>query len=429
MNRPLALTAGLILLGAAACSTRTELLGTVDGESSAGTGGTSADGGGGSSGTAGSSGAGGAAGAAGAGFAGQGGGPDVLDFRQPVALGHDCDGYSYEVRVADVNARVDSSPDIVLATDDCLIVWKGVGDGSFDAAYRVTDMGFGTALALGDVSFDGDSSGMVDAVGADGQLTLFGGSGWGTLEPVHEATALASRHPGALHAIQYEANPGPNEIAIGMTDGWLKVYVFDGTVLVNRFAEQLPAGIDTLAVADFNGVNRPDFVAASGGRLYTLLDQLPFGEIPAADALGPLRFVTAGKLDGDDCPDLVAMNAVADGNPGGTTQLHVLLNTCDGTAGFTFGSTVALSEGTFARIADVDRDGNQDVVVAEASPTNGVAIFRGNGDGSLRAPERFPAGQNPQTLDVADLDGDGAPDIVVSNSGLGAGGVSVLLAE
>jgi hypothetical protein len=54
-----------------------------------------------------------------------------------------------------------------------------------------------------------------------------------------------------------------------------------------------------------------------------------------------------------------------------------------------------------------------------------VSVFLGNGDGSFQSPLRYGAGHLPRWVAAADLNGDGAPDLAVTNHTLDT--VSVLL--
>jgi hypothetical protein len=82
-------------------------------------------------------------------------------------------------------------------------------------------------------------------------------------------------------------------------------------------------------------------------------------------------------------------------------------------------------------VADFNRDGNLDLATLRSPPSDpgSVQILMGNGDGSFRAPVSLPVGLRPKGLAVADLNGDGFPDIVVVNGGpIGMpGSVSVFL--
>jgi hypothetical protein len=76
-------------------------------------------------------------------------------------------------------------------------------------------------------------------------------------------------------------------------------------------------------------------------------------------------------------------------------------------------------------VADVSGDGTPDLVVANAN-TNTVSMLVGNGDGTFQAKVDYVTGLFPRSVAVADVSGDGKPDLVVANER--ANTVSVLLA-
>ncbi|MCH8046527.1 MAG: VCBS repeat-containing protein, partial [Planctomycetes bacterium] len=65
-------------------------------------------------------------------------------------------------------------------------------------------------------------------------------------------------------------------------------------------------------------------------------------------------------------------------------------------------------------VADLDGDGALDLVTANAVGDD-VSVLLGLGDGTFAAPVRFAAGDRPGSVAVADLDGDGALDLVTAN--------------
>jgi FG-GAP-like repeat len=75
-------------------------------------------------------------------------------------------------------------------------------------------------------------------------------------------------------------------------------------------------------------------------------------------------------------------------------------------------------------LADLDRDGKLDVLVAHApNSTNAgdpdidrgsVSVYPGRGDGTLDSPATYATGQFPFDLVVADLDGDGWLDVAAA---------------
>jgi len=76
-------------------------------------------------------------------------------------------------------------------------------------------------------------------------------------------------------------------------------------------------------------------------------------------------------------------------------------------------------------IADVNGDGKLDIVVSNwcinntvPCPSGAVAVLLGNGDGTFRVPTTYSSGGVYSTdVAIGDLNGDGKPDIVVVNCG------------
>jgi hypothetical protein len=83
--------------------------------------------------------------------------------------------------------------------------------------------------------------------------------------------------------------------------------------------------------------------------------------------------------------------------------------------------------------ADFNGDGFADLAATETDPSGqgNVVILLGKGDGTFQAPAKFPAGMYAYYLATADFNGDGAPDLAVTNnsSATGASTVSVLLGK
>ena len=80
-------------------------------------------------------------------------------------------------------------------------------------------------------------------------------------------------------------------------------------------------------------------------------------------------------------------------------------------------------------IADFNRDGKPDLVVANAnSPGGSIDVYLGNGDGTFgNAIVIVASAKTPISVRTADLNGDGLSDFVVANNDTSNPAVSVYL--
>ena len=136
----------------------------------------------------------------------------------------------------------------------------------------------------------------------------------------------------------------------------------------------------------------------------------------------PVTYASGGTVNGDGRPELVVANGNEDNGDG---SVGVLLGNGDGT----FKPVVTYDSGgaalaDFVVIADVNGDGKPDLVVANAGRDNGadgsVGVLLGNGDGTFRPAVTYDSGgQGPVSVAVADVNVDGKPDLLVANGCFG----------
>jgi uncharacterized protein (TIGR03437 family) len=187
--------------------------------------------------------------------------------------------------------------------------------------------------------------------------------------------------------------------------------------------------LSSIAVADFNGDGKPDVAAASAasGAVFLFLGNGD-GTFQAAQnimlggGLVPLS-AAAGDVNGDGKPDLiVAFNSSDRTQPGGVA---VLLGKGDGTfqapvnitlAGPLVQQATGSAASAVLTLGDLNGDGKLDVVTAfQGSLSNQVAVLLGNGNGTFQAPLLSNTNTAPPMIAIADINGDGKPDLVLGD--------------
>jgi hypothetical protein len=186
-------------------------------------------------------------------------------------------------------------------------------------------------------------------------------------------------------------------------------------------------GAASVAVADVNGDNKPDLLVATGSASGSWVGVLlgngdgTFKTVVTYSTGGLTALsVAVADVDGNGKPDLVVANWCTDANCTATT-VGVLLGNGDGT----FQTVVTYdSGGIYANsvvIGDVNGDKKLDVVVGNGStsPTvasGNVSVLLGNGDGTFQTAVPYNRdGYGASSVAIADVNGDGKPDVVVAN--------------
>lgn len=210
-------------------------------------------------------------------------------------------------------------------------------------------------------------------------------------------------------------------------------------------AYPLPVGSGpvSIATADFDGDGRMDLVVLnqnfSGTGSISIFRNVSTGVgsyafDPYVNISLPVgqhgMQVIATDLDGDTKPDILA--AANDFGTGGT--LYLLKNAISAAGTFTTGSFSALStiasgpQPVGVSAGDLDADGKVDVVVTDMFDNN-IRVYRNTstpGTVTLSVVNTYAVGNTPISSTIADVDGDGKLDIVVSNRGATPGLVSSL---
>src|SRR5207253_1043747 len=119
--------------------------------------------------------------------------------------------------------------------------------------------------------------------------------------------------------------------------------------------------------------------------------------------------VAIADVNGDGRPDIVTANADSTDH-----DVSVVIGDGEGTFQAQRRFPVGSSPESVA-IADVNGDGRLDIVTSNRT-SNDVSVLLGNGDGTFQTQKRFIVGTNPESVAIADVNGDGRPDIVTANA-------------
>lgn len=231
----------------------------------------------------------------------------------------------------------------------------------------------------------------------------------------------------ALDAVMIDADgDGDLDVVVAIENGPNRLYVNDGTGRLTHHQGAFgtrPGDNEHVRAADFDGDGNMDvvFVAEDDEQHNLFLGDGKGGFVRASDRLPATsqgNAVAVGDINGDGLPDIVVGNTTEGSDQ--PAQTFLWLNDSQRPGHFIDATATHLPkvdvQGQGLVLADLDSDGDLDIVVASQQPPN--RMFLNNGDGRfVDATGRLGPQVPMETREVhaVDANGDGYLDLVFFN--------------
>jgi len=326
----------------------------------------------------------------------------------------------------------------IIAGGSTLGVYLGKGDGTFAAPTITGQYVVDPTASMVLADFNGDGIQDVAQLGADyKEVALFLGSGTGQLhgapivtsasdtngfdwEVVNTGKYASSGHSDAvfLHSIATGV-----EMLTGVNDGK------GNFTFVPSLAGGVPSDLQFVQPihADFNGDGHEDLVFTGLAGNVTVAMSKGDGTFAAPVSVNlpgtlacPVYYAAAGDVNGDGQSDLIIPyggDVSCGSGAGSPSGYYVLLGNGDGT----FSAPVFTQTGTelySVTLADINGDGKPDLVIDDAPFIYGsgfsILLATGNGDGTFGSANNILSNYLVSNVAVGDINGDGKADLVLS---------------
>jgi hypothetical protein len=318
----------------------------------------------------------------------------------------------------------DSHLDLVVTSVDGARVLYGTGSGFTPGPY-LDNFTYGCDHV---VSGDFDNDGHSDFVTTGRALTLFRNDGTG--HGFIRGFSSVGENPVGIAAGDFDSDGNLDVAAAVYLGGTVSVYYGDGAA---AFPVRQDWGVglapNDLAIGDVNGDAKPDVLAPSSN-----LDQANFQVLlnggrraflarRDVGVVGNANGFAVADFDRDGNKDVIV--AVYQSNQ---DNLKLIRGNPDGTMRDavlveSFGNNMP----THVIAADFNGDGWADAAASIFSPGNDLRVWLNDGAGHLLPSVVYAAGGNPGSLAAGDIDGDGHLDVIVVNSAATDNTISVFI--
>lgn len=352
---------------------------------------------------------------------GDGSGGFVQAGGSPIAVGSSPE----DLALVDLNNDGEIDVAAANASSDDISVLLGDGSGGFNEApgspFSVgADAGSTRSIDFGDFNGDGNID-LTASSARNGQVGILLGDGVGGFAPAAESPYTVFTSPQSLNVSDLDSDGLVDVLVVHSLGARLSILSGDGDGSLSESpGSPILFGVDPRdgEIADFDGDGENDLailrssqnealvLKGTGSGQFSSLGVFPLdGNTPPAALL-------ADDLDADGNMDLVTVHG---GSPG---EIGVLLG--NGSGGFSSADNSPFLVGTFpgaVTSGDANLDGNTDLFVANGFLSDDISVLLGDGAGDFvpASGSPFPAGDRPSSLASADVDGNNILDLVVAN--------------
>jgi hypothetical protein len=299
-----------------------------------------------------------------------------------------------------------------------------------------------------DFNVDGlDDIALAVKTGSTGLVQVLMNDGLGNLGATSILKALPAT-PTALAVGDFTGDGTRNDVVVGLTDGTVRVYINNGSGFTAGAVVTLPVGEIATCVCEVKPGGASRFMATTSGfAVGTSSSNLrTFGSGGGTGTNVPLssvpRTVHSSDIDDDDLTDVTAAGSTSAASLTGalTTTPTGFLQVVRGTTnGFNAETPFEiLGEPVAMQIADIDGDGLPDIVTANRNPQSGgagsqptvFALFRNNGGASSFAgatPIAPTGASGGLDLALVDVNSDGVKDVVAVYNTVGTSSQAALI--
>src|SRR5580704_2361295 len=302
-------------------------------------------------------------------------------------------------------------------SDNVITVLQGNGDGTFQAGknYPGCPVGGSVKILLADFNRDGVTDiALACSDGKNGGLSILLGNGDASFQPpvsysTGDAAGIALgdfNNDGILDIVVTNRVQQNIEVFLGNGDGSFQA----GNIVLTT-----PMRVHDVVVADFNTDGSDDiaYTVSPITGLSTLYFAAGNGDgtfkTPVVAATNIGEFLTVGDLNADNKQDIVSATITQPGGHYVGPSMFVLMGNGDGT--FMPTVTYPADYPSDPHLADVNGDGKPDII---AGGSYGALVFQGNGDGTFQPYTEPHIGGFALTyaVNAAEYNNDGNADLI-----------------